>query len=684
MNKVVPVNKSKNLLDIIAYKYAQQDSKKILDMNSPPAYESSLGSLSKPPEEKTPGSSYVKSEFGIENPIKNKKAQDVFLRARVKLKGLLLWTKILKEIKQSGVESKHPCDHLLGPNYTTQIIEIKTTGTCIINPNGKLKDYWNSIMLISVCYVFTGMPWVLAFLDEHPWNNTMILEVVIDGIFFIDMIITFNSSYYNIDKVLVTDRKLIALKYIKGMFFIDLVSIFPFYMFDPSNSKSFRSNTFVRLIKITKMIRIFKASKLLKVIKHLSDSDTIGYWDDLIMSYRGTSRLVSAIVVVLIFAHINSCFWYFFAKIDGFSPDTWVTRGGFEDDSIGMLYLRSLYFNFTVMTTVGLGDIVAYTMTEMVFCIFLMLLGIGFYSFLVGTLSSVLTSIDAKAGILYSKYDLIEKFAKETFLPENIAKEMKKFCKNNGEKQIMEEDRRLTLINMMDINLRYDIAMNMFDKLPKQIFFFLRQEKSFIVDIIPRLKYVETGVDEILFDKGEYPTHLYFLAQGRVNFVYGANKITFKTMIPGSYFGEIEIIEKSPRKFYGICETPCKILLMEVSIFNYIKHKYPDIFIIIQKQAAIKKKKIETSLLEIINVIETVEIRKEVEYHGLEGKKRIKNKLEDRRTKAALQKFLVDHMDLDSRRNFDLDLIRKFDEAKLEVDSIDKQLQYITSKGKFY
>ena len=88
--------------------------------------------------------------------------------------------------------------------------------------------------------------------------------------------------------------------------------------------------------------------------------------------------------------------WYFVAKIEGIGPDSWVVRNDLQDESNSRLYLASFYFSFAILTTVGFGDIHAKTPGEMILCILWMFFGIGFYSFVIGTLTSVLATIDAR------------------------------------------------------------------------------------------------------------------------------------------------------------------------------------------------------------------------------------------------------------------------------------------------
>lgn len=624
-----PIQKKRNLLEIVSStKYQVLPT---FDQEVPHTI-----TISKEPEHNSEhrlSLTYRRREYLMKQPIKNKKAQQLFHKARIKLRGLLLWKKIIEDIHEYGISSHTIGQGVFTINANVCVRSFDTNNETVIEhgrweeylffPDMTFKKYWNFLIILLIFYVFIGMPWVTAFQDEQPWTNLFIFEVVVDFLFFLDILITFNSAYVDSNKVLVANRKKIVMNYLKGMFIIDLFSVFPFYMFDTTSS---RPNAYVRMIRITKIIRIFRASKILKIIEHFSDSDTMEYWQDLMLNYQGTSRLIATIFVILIMAHINACLWYFFAKIDDFSPDTWITRGGFEDDSELMLYLRALYFTFTVVTTVGFGDIHANTITEMIICMILMLFGIGFYSFLVGTLSSVITSIDAKAIKVNAKLSLIDKFAIDCMLPESITRSMKRFSKNNGENEIMEDERRIELISQMPKNFRYDIAMGMHNELPKKIFFFQEQDAALIVDIVPRLNMMILIKNEFAYKKGEHPTGVYFIGQGRVSFLYSQSLISFKTMIAGSYFGEIELIEKTPRKFSAVADCNCELLIMSEHLLQIFLEKFPDSAAKFRKLAQIKSMRNNENLQEIIDVLEVVEIRKEIELDKLCGKKRIKNK----------------------------------------------------------
>lgn len=96
----------------------------------------------------------------------------------------------------------------------------------MIYPEDNWKEKWDlfvSLVLIFTCAV---TPYRLAFIDVDSidWE---IINGVTDLIFFADMILIFNTAFYDDDFKMIQHRGLIALTYIRGWFFIDLLAIFP-------------------------------------------------------------------------------------------------------------------------------------------------------------------------------------------------------------------------------------------------------------------------------------------------------------------------------------------------------------------------------------------------------------------------------------------------------------------------
>ena len=75
-----------------------------------------------------------------------------------------------------------------------------------------------------------------------------------------------------------------------------------------------------------------------------------------------------------------------------------------------MLYTMAIYWSLYTLTTVGFGDIQFSTMTERIFAILWMIVGVAFYSYAIGNMTSMITSIDSKNEVLSAKMSVLKEF----------------------------------------------------------------------------------------------------------------------------------------------------------------------------------------------------------------------------------------------------------------------------------
>jgi hypothetical protein len=96
------------------------------------------------------------------------------------------------------------------------------------------------------------------------------------------------------------------------------------------------------------------------------------------------------------------------AKYDDFLPDCWVVRQGIVDSPILMQYIQSFHWSFQTLATVGFGDIPAKTNYERVFALMAMIIGIGFYSYTIGNMTSIIASLDTSNEQLQQKIAVLK------------------------------------------------------------------------------------------------------------------------------------------------------------------------------------------------------------------------------------------------------------------------------------
>ena len=112
------------------------------------------------------------------------------------------------------------------------------------------------------------IPWQLAFVEDESLS-WMIVNNVIDLSFLLDIIITFFTAYMDDHRlgVMVIDKKIIAKRYIKFWFWLDLISIVPFDRILRSFDDFGEMAKFTKVGRLYKMIRMLRMIKMVRVIK---------------------------------------------------------------------------------------------------------------------------------------------------------------------------------------------------------------------------------------------------------------------------------------------------------------------------------------------------------------------------------------------------------------------------------
>jgi len=95
--------------------------------------------------------------------------------------------------------------------------------------DSKYKLIWDVLIMIILLFVALILPYRMAFYDNDPSIGWMLIWNIINVIFFVDIILTFCTTYtHELTNIEVVNHKNIALKYLKGWFIIDLLSCLPF------------------------------------------------------------------------------------------------------------------------------------------------------------------------------------------------------------------------------------------------------------------------------------------------------------------------------------------------------------------------------------------------------------------------------------------------------------------------
>ena len=176
-------------------------------------------------------------------------------------------------------------------------------------------------------------------------------------------------------------------------------------------------------------MRLFKMFRLLKYNRNIKSIIEV------LNLNPGVIKILKVTFTVLLLVHLVSCFYIMVAKFEDYNPDSWLVVNNLYDDTSFTQYITAVYWAFQTLTTVGYGDVTGRTVNERIFTLIWMIFGVAFYSFTIGNLQSIISTIDVKANNLESKLKILTNFAKQTDLPEWTVLKISRFLKNNNDNE---------------------------------------------------------------------------------------------------------------------------------------------------------------------------------------------------------------------------------------------------------
>lgn len=611
-------------------------------------------------------------------PVVGSKYIDVWNRVKIKIRAQLVIKKLMQydsnKIEQK-TEDENPIIKKATRNFDTGITEfsyLEPTPWYIFHPKSTFKNIWNFIIAILLVYTVTLMPFAMSFINSQPGDVWEILDLATDGLFFSDFVIICFSAYYDKSETLISSHKTILLNYMKTWMLIDFISFFPFSLLDdsktPSQSTTSNYNNLIRLLRLPKLYRLFRISRLIKLLKHYSKIEIIESIQEYFSIKNSAMRLIKSFFTILLCLHLAACFWHFTARLDNFSPDTWVVRLHYLDSDIGTRYLASVYWAFTTLCTVGYGDISGFTNLERIICISWMICGLYFFSFTIGSLSSMMSSIDTKENVLLSKLAVIDEFSVEANLNKELRNKLKHALRYSADKRGFSWLDKLSIFNELPKQLRYEVAINMHHGAAKDISFFKNKDQSIIASIVPLLQPMYLERNDYVYKKGEFADEIYFIVRGRISYVFGKEDTVLKSMQKGSYFGDIEVVKGISRKYSAKGVRSSELLIMHRQVMQEVIDEHSNVWEEIRNVALEREKLNERAIIEIQELIRLRNNGELEEINVKVFKKRVEDLYEKRCQHIQKKHQIFTLKDLSNRID-DLAKVIREDDENTSVDN---------------
>jgi hypothetical protein len=241
------------------------------------------------------------------------------------------------------------CDDIFRDENEPESVSPPQVKRCeVFEPQSPRRMTWDCFLALLILYSVAVVPYRLAF--EVPAEGAwFVLELCMDFMFLVDIVLNFNTAFYNKHDQLVRNRAEIVKHYLQMWFWIELASTIPLQLLDDSlgQLKSFRV---LRVIRVMKLARLLKLSL---IFDRLEDEDVLN---------PNVMRLAKLLLYIFFIAHLVCCFYFWCTSSDtiniNFNFNNNDTNRWPEDKGIDQMlpvfkYAWTMYWSVMLLTTVG-------------------------------------------------------------------------------------------------------------------------------------------------------------------------------------------------------------------------------------------------------------------------------------------------------------------------------------------
>ena len=330
-------------------------------------------------------------------------------------------------------------------------------------------------------------------------------------------------------------------RYVKSpQFFVDFLATFPFYLIQTDEMSSTYAVVFklLRMVRLPKIVSLLDETRFDKLNDWIATGQTRGRKVEYQIATKNIFKVLRLIMMTIIITYFLGCAFYFCSSLQNPDEPSFLKNNDLLDDTYKDFYkfITVCYFSITTLSTVGYGDLSPVTNVEKVIGIFIMLAGVGFFSFVMSSFIEIISNLNAQnLGIqeetfeLHNWMTLLSRFRQNQPLPNSLYRQInqhfKHYWQNNRIHQVGKDNE---FINSLPGVIKRGIIVHyLFDDIFYNFRIFFNPQKykesKFLYDVayglMPR-NFSCKPEENVIYDEEEEVLEMYFITAGTVGVGY--------------------------------------------------------------------------------------------------------------------------------------------------------------------
>ncbi len=409
---------------------------------------------------------------------------------------------------------------------------------------------WEIIVILSTSFLAIFIPLNSIFSLKKDLALFQYLELLISIIYFLDIFYSVWRCNKKSSEFSIWSGTSIR-SYLKNKLWVDIIVIPPWDLI--FGTPLFGLIRLVKIIKVNQYMGEFKRQEI-----HLSNTLSLAFF----------------IFWIVHFSHWVSCFWLKIRDID-YGLD------------LATNYTQALYWSVTTLTTIGYGDIVPKSNDQMIFTIFIQLMGVGLYGYVIANITAIVTKGDPAKVEYQNNIERLSALINYRRLPKKLHIKLRDYYTYLWKKRMGFNE--ISFLENLPEGLQKEVAIHLKKEVVEKIPIFKNTEKSFVKEVAMHLKPMIATPGDFIFKKNDHAEELFFVVKGKLEVL--DRKQPIGILEKGDFFGEIALVESRMHNYSVKAVTFCDLYYLKRFHFDRIMSSYPKVAALIREEAESRSKK---------------------------------------------------------------------------------------------
>ena len=299
-------------------------------------------------------------------------------------------------------------------------------------------------------------------------------------------------------------------------------------------------------------LRLFKLARVAKAM---------GAWRQQHLHRWNALRLVYFVYWLAIAVHWLATGWL---ALRGISPgaDQWT------------LYLRSLYWCISTITTIGYGDITPANNEQVVYAMVVMIFGVGMYGYVIANISTIIGNLQPARTRYLANMEKLGAFMRSREIPPAMQRRIRDYYGYVWEHRLGYDE--TSIVQGLPPGLLVEVSLFLKRDIIAKVPFFKGAGEELIKEIALVMQPVIYTPGDTVFHAGEPGADMFFISRGHCEVIGTDGRSIVATLLEGDFFGEIALLEHRPRSASVRAVTYCDLYRLDKESFDRVIARFPE------------------------------------------------------------------------------------------------------------